>query len=546
MNRLPKINIAWALGALIFSAALLFFKISLHSDSLFLDSLATDLFAHGGYWSDWKFSPAPAYFFDVILYFVSYFVFPDALWRIFFVSAAQVFILAACSVWLAKQLYPAGNKKITSTIILIVAFVTLVAAKSGMWLYFYSTNNHFSALVFSLVATGLVIRYFQNPRVLTALLILCIGAVVTVSTSIYLISFTIPAGIFLLGGYFVLKNLSGDHQYSIEKIKQLLIILLASYFLSCLLNYLFTYHDPLNGRLSFHVLGTLILFLRATVGAFLVDNFFTFMFSCFVLAVFLFLGYQVHRQYKIYSNDHVIYLKNSSLLTCGGVTLFLFIVVPVNVLGAIISGGFVDLAGYRYFAFPIALAIILAVITLDKLDIIKPWLWKLFDYALFFAIIVFGALHINNEVQLNKKSVSQMRAVDVHPVSICLSAIQKNGVVLKAGVADYWNARGVQYWFKDMHILVTTNKFFPHFWMSSIDPIVHPERYPNYNFAIVRDVSEPGVLNYTATTIGKLLPPPQRIYACDNAKAQIWFYSDDALDKAVRLSNSKFLLNNNK
>jgi hypothetical protein len=63
---MTRLYIAWLTLAAM--CILLVFKVNLHSDLLFLDSVAVDLFEHGGTWSNWKITPAPAYFPDMLAY----------------------------------------------------------------------------------------------------------------------------------------------------------------------------------------------------------------------------------------------------------------------------------------------------------------------------------------------------------------------------------------------------------------------------------------------------------------------------------------------
>ena len=100
-----KVTLAISILILALTTSLLWFKISIHSDSLFLDSLAKDLFEQNGKWSDWRFSPAPAYFPDMLLYFLAYTILPNAYSRIFFVSVAQIIILTFAVTWTSKQIY---------------------------------------------------------------------------------------------------------------------------------------------------------------------------------------------------------------------------------------------------------------------------------------------------------------------------------------------------------------------------------------------------------------------------------------------------------
>ena len=188
-----KIRLLGSFLVLILASWLLYFRIQFQSDILFLDDLATDLFLYGGAWKDWKLSIAPAYIPDIILYFFGYMIFPSIPLRIFFVTACQALILSILALWLARKIRPQLSVNATALIILMVAFSSLVASRSGMWLFFNSTNNHISSLLLSFLSLGLILVFFKRPNLITAILIVGVGSIAKSSSAIFLICFTLPA-----------------------------------------------------------------------------------------------------------------------------------------------------------------------------------------------------------------------------------------------------------------------------------------------------------------------------------------------------------------
>lgn len=546
MINLEKTKIILSSIVVALTASLLYFKTILHSDALFLEALSTDLFSHGGRWADWKFSAAPAYLPDMLLYFLAYPIFQDASWRIFFVSAAQVFMLTITATWVSKQICPKLSKNAISIVILMVAFVTLVSAQSGMWLYFYTTNNHFASLVFSLLCLGLFIRFFEKPTLVTAAILVLIGGAAKASTAIYLISFTAPAFVFFLSALIILGNTIENYRLYRSRLIGMLAILIASHILSVLFEELLTYNSPLEGRApaSLEAAGnSLKLFLQATANAFSFDNRSTLLFTIAVVVSFLFLLYRMLRGIKLDGNSLSISLYSPSTNVVDwkfvASVSFLAIVVPVNIAGAVLSGGFADNAGYRYFMFPIALAIILSVILLDRSSRKISIIWNICYFILIALILVLSFRFI-------KKSIKSVNPVN--SVATCLLDIENSGFVLKAGIADYWNARGVSaYLPKKNPIFATLNDLSPFFWVSTIGPIVRPSHYPEYkyNFAILRNTGNGGNFNYTPDTIGKFLPVPSNIYSCPDSKTQVWLYSEGDLDLVMKASASAFLFKRN-
>jgi hypothetical protein len=547
--------------ALILTTGLLYFRITLNSDSLFLEDLATDLFAHGGAWSDWRLTPAPAYVPDMLLYFLGYTILPTAPLRIFFVTACQSFILVALILWLARKIYPqlSGNAKIV--IILTVALTVLVAARSGMWLFFNTTNNHFSALLFSLLSLGLILSYFERPRPLIVLLIIVAGGVAKASTAIFLISFALPALVACLLVMWFIHNQIDATQYKVRLISVIAAII-GSQFLAIIINWILTYHDPMAGRApatADAATNSFKLFIQATQGAFSPDNRSTFVFSLVVVAAFLFLTYRLIRLVKPHSDSKLVKITGVQFgfpMTALGkidwrfsVSAFLLIIIlPINILGAILSGGFADINGYRYFMFPIVLGLLLSIILIDKGIAGKSGWSNSFIYFMIFALLIgsfstliktnaFSKISQNRE-QLHTNKYPNNKIID------CLNDMDRNGVSLDAGIADYWYARGVSQLMPLKNLITaTTNDLTPFFWMSTIGPMARPENYSKrrYNFAILRNETHGGQFDFTPKTIGKLLPVDHSVYFCPGTDVQVWRYDNDQLDSVVKAAQSKLL-----
>ena len=542
MINLEKSKVLLSSVAVALTATLIFFKTFIVSDTLFLEALSTDLFTHGGNWADWSFSPAPAYLPDMLLYFIAYQILPDASWRIFFVSAAQVFILTIIAIWVSKQIHPKLSKNAISTIILMVAFVTLVAAQSGMWLYFYTTNNHFASLVGSLLCMGLFIRFFEKPIVSAAVMLAFIGGAAKASTAIYLISFTAPAFVLILIALLFLDNSIENYQLYRNRLIGMLAILIASHLISFFVEKVITYNSMLESRIpvTFEAAGNSFkLLLQATANAFSFDNRFTLVFSLAVVASFLFLLYRLLHNIKLSFNSLVISFHSQPTNKVDwrfvSSAMFLTIVVPVNIMGVVLSGGFIDIAGFRYLMFPIALAIILAVILIDQSH-------RKFSIAWNILYIVAVVLIFGSSLRFIQKSIRSTHPVN--SVASCLVDIENGGFVLQEGIADYFNARGVSAYLPRMNpIHATLNDVSPFIWMSNLGPMLHPSYYSSYqyNFAILHNATDGGAFNYTPATIGKILPIPTRIHYCPDSKTQIWLYKGGNLDLALNASNNAYL-----
>ncbi|GGP25443.1 hypothetical protein [Silvimonas amylolytica] len=549
---------AWAV--LLITVPLLYARIRLHSDSLFLESFARDILAGPGSLRDWKFTPAPAYVPDVLLYLLAFKLFNGAEAHIFFVSACQVVLLAMCVVWAAKKIDPGLSSFARSLLIMLVALVTLVSGRSGMWLYFYSTNNHFAALLASLLLTGLCLDFVARPSARNALLIVLVAAIAKSSTAVFLISFLAPALCFMLVLIFVVRQNALVPAQWRKYLLAAVLLLLASVLVSKGIDHLLTFHDPLKGRVPYSIESAARSVYHVIAGgleAFSPDNPTTMFYSLYALMGIVALLVVILRQLR--ADRHVLVIETPRDTDGESVqwrltvtTVFWMVVWAINVAGAILSGGLVDNAGFRYFSFPLALTQILLVIFLART--------VRFDRMLKAAVFALGAVLVLGTVStLTRGSyyhdyyTSARRALivrhenvkhDEGAVIACLDQLRDKGVPLQAGVADYWNARVVTV-LSEHHFPVTAylSNMRPYFWMSHIGQLIHPERYPGYyyNFVLLRQ-DEPGAeMGFTDGAIRPQLPAGGETYTCPQTGTHILFFKDDTLNVFIQKTQQLFL-----
>ncbi|MBB3118043.1 hypothetical protein [Pseudoduganella violacea] len=523
-----RIFIVWLILA--GTASLLRFKTAIQTDALFLDALASDLLTHHGVWTEWKFARAPSFFPDMLLYLAAYFVLPDAPARIFWVSAIQVLLLGWTIVWTARQLAPGLSRRAQSWLLLLLALVTLTAARSNMWLYFYSTNNHIAAVILGLLGLVLYQRYLVQGGRLLALQLLLLGTLASLSTGLFTLSFTVPA-LLLCGLAWLLLRLQGSERLARRRLLLMGALLAAAEVLAGALGKVLLPNRPIEGEVEANpdtAANALKLFMRATKAAFAADNRLTQALAVLLLLAFAYLGWRLLRQVKLDAKGLRIDFGAAADWRLGASAAFLLLLLPINLLGVILSGAFVDPACYRYFVFPLTLGLMLAVILLECGG---PRLrWTLEGLALLLALFLLAST-----VRVNRHP--PVRTDLAQTVADCLAAAEQQGVPLKAGVADYWNSRAVSHYLpRHNPILATWNTLQPFFWVSTIGPVRRPQAYPEYqyNFAILNNPGHNDQFTYTPDTLGKLLPPPSRIHACPAAKVQLWLYDGNELDAAMR------------
>ena len=517
-----KLIVSWLLLAI--TVYLLRYRIALTSDSLFYDALATDLFVHGGQWRDWKFAAAPGFVIDMLAYFAAFPLLPDAAARMHAVSALQAGALAWSACFAARTIAPALRPTGSALIVLLTAFATLVSAKSGMWLYFHTTNNHVSALLAALLLTGLLIRFLEVPTLARAAVASAIAGLATVSSALFPLSFSAPVLLLAVAAWLMLRR---------GRIAGVAGIVLAGQLLGMLLERLLVFHSAAEARpplTADAIAGAAAMFTQGLAAAFARDNASTMVFSITLALCLVFLLYRLVR-----NGLHPPRTDGAPEWTLGAAAALLCIAWPLNVAGVILSANFVDPAGMRYLMFPIALTFILAVVCVDRrlaragAGLARIWI--------VLALVIGLAA-----VQHARKATRPVDAAAT--IAQCLSALEGRGVTLKAGVADYWNARAVSHYLpRRQPILPTLNTLRPLFWVSSAGPLLHPDRYPprDYNFAILRDNAHPGQFGYTEAALGARLPAPAGKHVCPDGKTQVWHYSGAELDTVIDAEIARFL-----
>lgn len=533
---------------------LLVFKVNLHSDLLFLDSVAADLFDHGGAWSHWKITPAPAYFPDMLAYALAYFVFPHPPQRIVFVSMVQAMLLAWSCLYLARAIKPSLSIHAKLFVLLVTTAVVLVSAHSSMWLFFNSTNNHFAALIFPLLCLAWTINFLRDKEVRGLLLVACGVAIGTASTSIFTLAFTLPALMFLARSGIVFRA----HRQLRQSAFRVAAAVLAGQAAAMLLRKFLLTYDAMEGRPLFttdaalHALKAFVSATRTTFGA---ENKYTLALALFLSLCIVTVLIDWVASIRVSINPTSAGSPIAELEVTGknwayglGV-MFLCTALPINVIGAVLSGGFGDDCGYRYFAFPIALGMLLFILMLDFKSVFASRRTGLIAALSTVVLACLGLLSVKPLLlQTSRTSYSEVMTkggvelADV--IGTCIDSEASKGFVFGAGIGDFWNARGLSYHTnKTPYILPVIKDATPFFHMMSLGPLMDPRKYgiTSYNFAVLRKSGTTTPFDLTPEILGRVLPPPARIVDCANSDSELWLYQGLELDTVVRKKIAQFL-----
>lgn len=538
---MTRLLFAWLTLALV--PLLLVFKTFLNSDLLFLDSLMVDLFAHGGAWRDWTLTPAPAYFPDMLAYAAGYFILPGVGARVAFVGMVQALLLAWAGNRLALALRPGLGVAARTLLVLLVAAFALVAAHSGMWLFFNSTNNHFAALLFPLLCAASALRYVEDGRagrrLQPALALVACTALGTMSTPVFTLSFTLPL-LALAGLCLLVLRADRARRWLGPQVAALAIL---GHLLAALANKLLLAHDALAARVPFSVDAakqSAAMFVTATRNTFAPDNLATFALALFVAAALAWLPRAVTRRPRAQATVNATAAEAAAHAAADDArgwrfrlaAALLLIAAPATVAGAIVSGGIIDPWGYRYFAFPIALGLVLWVAVLDQRGALASQTGgRLLTAALLALALAAAASVAPLYAASGRASVAEVLAKgkrgETDPVGGCIDRTAAKGFRFQAGLSDFWYARGVSY-------KTAVNPYLlqgrPHgvllYHMQSLGPLREPQRYgfSAYNFAILRKSGTITHFNMRPDTIGKLMPPPAQVISCEGSDAELWLF----------------------
>ncbi|MDQ7914265.1 hypothetical protein RCF34_14225 [Pseudomonas sp. 102515] len=539
---------------LLLISSLLLFKTYLHSDLLFLDSVMVDIFQNNGSWRDWKITPAPAYFPDVLSYAIGYWLLPNPALRVVFVCVIQAITLAMACLRLARVLQPDLSVNTRLVVLGSLALLTFVASHSGMWLFFNSTNNHFAALLFPILALSLILGIVERDRGFDYLLLAICVVAGTVSTSIFILSFTLPMVIMS----FTSMLISRRSKAKVKVWAKILAALCLGHLLSTGVSRLLISYDALSGRAPMTVEGALVAakyLYAATLGVFGRDNLYTFTLALVIVVAMAWLSIDCARRLSLsnkQTSDGASALvfqfprEQWQLFLCFA---FLCLVIPVSVVGVVASGGFLDLAGYRYFAFPLVLAILLSIVKLSFCDAFERKTAQLAIQSSLGLIAVLGVLSFKpllvssgqpDYATLVKKGVKGPSDY----VASCIDGIARQGLNLGSGVADFWNARSVSYKSSfSPYILPVLQNADPFFHMMTLGPLKDRGRYDlkPYNFAILNRSGTRSQFDLLPETIGRSLPKPEQVFTCAGTDLEIWFYSDQSLNDFMQAKIDSFL-----
>lgn len=530
--------IAWA--ALLWAGALLYFQVILQSDSVFLDELSRNLFVEGGDWRWWRLPPAAAYVPDMVLYFAAYGILPDVTSRIFAVSFAQVILLGLATSFLVTQLQGRFAPRAQAAAVGFLAVVTLACVHSDLWVYFYSTNNHFAASFFALLALGALLSLLRRFRVVWLVVIAIASLLGAASTSLYTLAFAVPAlaviAVVLVGSALLRISSRRTRLVLAGAAAALLVGLVLAELAVSLITPYGANPDRVGISSGYALRGiqvlTLVLAYLGGGGGPVVLALTLALAAATIYLIVLVVRAVVRRPSASSTEISFAFAVPRRALDspAGAIALTLSIAAISFVASITVStlfGGLFDEHGYRYVIPSFLLTgIVAAVVFVERTVSRVAHPGRVLGVVTAVLLVVAIA---STPVKVAHPREDAVTA----PVAACLRELREDGVTLTDGVSEYWLTRGVAAQVEDVNMLVIWGNLDPSHWMTTAEPVIDPAKYGrHYDFALVHpgETGEPMYVN--ADQLGQNLPSPSAIYRC-NADVEVWTWDDDGLDRAL-------------
>lgn len=541
---LDRIVFSTIITCLIFCTITLFYKLNIHSDVLFMEYLFRDILKGSGEWQLWKLAPAPSFFPDMLLYLVAYHILPTVPLRIFFVTVSQIFIIGLLTYWLAGLLNPQAShlKKSLPLLFLTIAVVAAnhTATPMGIGIFFNANNIQVPSLISSLALLGLYMKFIEKPNLLIGMSILILTSLAYASSAVFILSFTAPFFSTLILLIIISKKRFLNQLHSTCAMGTFISAHVCGYFLSKVL----TYNTPLEGRIRINydsIQSSWHNLILATSNLSSLENAWSSIaFWIFLLTFFYAFSFAIRMVWTTINTRELIYEHiNSNLLIS---SVYLVFCTVLSILGSVLSGGFADPYGYRYFMTFISLSSIIASVLLGQRTVLKKQFYsKSYVYVLLVTIYCLSSIANVTiaEDRRNNQDIYKYGAVIRHEskVAECINDVIRSGIHLYSGVADFWNSRGVSFYLEDkISITATQSTFDPLFWISSVRPIINPSKYgiEKYNFTIAHGPSEYNPIKFDIEILKPYLPTGYKVFNCKRIPDKIIYYVDNTFDTYIR------------
>jgi hypothetical protein len=526
---------------LVLNSLLVFFlllkKVYLNSDTLFLEEFTSSIINNGvASVSDWRITPAPAYIPDVISYILGQYLLRDPTSRIAFVSLVQALILLYLIFRIAR-LYTVQQKlEFKLALILIWTFTSILILRTDAWIYFYSTNNHFASVLATLLVYEFSWKFITENRLRYLALLAIVTYLATISSAATTISVTLPVVLMFTSVAIVPDvQLFGHRRWRLNSLLVSGAILLGFY-CSRTLKIPIESSMPERGQFAFSIdqavnsFGMLTQTLLTLVNS---ENSSKLLLSVFsVICIGLALAHQSahslngEARYSQSSENH------TDLLFRFGIQMGL-VGLGVGIVGAVISGGWVDTYGYRYVIGPIIL--IECTLILRYLDSLMAWAkgtLTISSLSISCLMILGFAAATLPKVEMGRNTSGGEITRSVSVVVDCVKKANASGENLRYGVSDYWVARQTNVASSGtVNLSPVLDDLSPFYYMTSKSNFDLGDK--NFNFIVVRTELDPGQFTFTRQNLSRSISSPTRYIYCTD-KFGIEVFDNNELNNVLK------------
>jgi len=165
-----------------------------NSDLLYLPTLFSDLISRGGSISDWFLTPAPYFFPDYPVYFISYLLGSETYRRIAMFSVAQTTV-TFCAIWLLARRV-SKSQAFIQAVTITIGLIWLALKAGEPFVILLASASHYGSFISAIIFAALWIQYEtsqEQPRKGVLLSIVCtVAFLATLSDNFFIVQVIAP------------------------------------------------------------------------------------------------------------------------------------------------------------------------------------------------------------------------------------------------------------------------------------------------------------------------------------------------------------------
>lgn len=531
-----------------------------YGDLLFAEDLFVDIIRKGGSWFDWSFTPSPSFFPDLTLYYLSFLTLENVMDRIFAVSMMQIILIALTIQIYIRQLIDRKFYNTSFITLILVSAISYLSYTTDIWMYFNANNNHIGSLILSLISLIFLLRTFKYSRKSDFILLFVFSTVAIVSGQVYLVSFYATA-LSTLSLFLVINIIARGSSVIRKTIILNILLLLLSFLLAKIISSIvnpypqFWYNTHLDAAAITYSLRMFVLSIESISNSKNILLYFLSLIWVIGLAATLI---TLLKSVIVYKNNDYNNLKFIIIFSLS----FTLILIPVNFLGAVLSGGIRMHGGLRYFMLPITMPILqlLIILLLFNYKIIENRHLSKTLAAISLIVLTLFIFNFSNYMERRREAyitssasywydqAFRVRKVTIEDVKnhnythdkIIADCLDNNYTKynLKYGVGFFWDTVGPSLLSKNIKGIYQINPdFFPRTVMNSVQRFLgnNGAFHPIYNFIVTGP-------ELTVEIARNTLGLEDAFFVCPTTRNNIVLvYNDDGLDKLIK-SKAKIIL----